>query len=45
MDLTYYVRKFEIYPGKLLKFKQVSDKVGLHFKKSIPASVGEEGWG
>lgn len=45
MDLTYYVKKFEIYPGKLLKCKQVRHKVGLHFKESIPANVGEVGWG
>ena len=45
MDLTNQVKKIGTYPGKLLKFKQVSDMVRLCFRSLTLASVGEEGGG
>lgn len=45
MDLTNQVKKFGTYPGKLLKFKQVSDMVRVCFRSLTLASVGEEGGG
>ena len=32
VGLTSDVKKFETYPGKLLKFKQMSDMVRCHFR-------------